>query len=177
MQSGKIKTKCEKEGCNVCPKVGPFCSKHRKVKKEKCDVLKVSEKVGLVDAKEKRSNFLLTINSNKNLIEKDAEHFGKVIRFLYHDGRVREFFHDILGHPLNIIEFKAEAPPLEIGSIQSKVHHHGVVQVVHKNILQLDFKKMRSFLRKVLGYESHFDCKLLGSDTDKAIKYSSKNSS
>ena len=64
------------------------------------------------------------------------------------------------GDENNIIEIQDD-PVIGIGKIYNRVHIHSLITIKHTTKIHLNFDKIRTFFSKLLGYNVHFDARVI----------------
>ena len=146
------------------------------------EVKKVKVKKEPKSVQLKHSNWLLTINSNKNMCNMNKEEYDSTLKSF--TAVVDEFFNKKItdfvilsgsklgikfGLPINdthenllkrITEAKVEYV-VEIGPESHKLHTHGMLCLSKKGLdTRLDYQKIRDHFEKELGYSIHFNAQL-----------------
>jgi len=104
------------------------------------------------------SRWFITINSNRVGIE-NIKPLKQAYEGFYKNIKKFLLFMDE-GNENNIIEI-SDDPVIGIGKIYSRVHIHSLITIKHTTKIHLNFDKIRLFFSKLLGYNVHFDARVI----------------
>lgn len=144
----------------------------------------------------KHSNWLITINSQKNMMNLSKEdydntfnHFSKVIDTFFNE-KISDFVilsgsktGEKFGLPITdtkekLMERIEEAKcqyVIEIGEQSFKLHSHGMICLAKRALdSKLDYIKIKSYLENALGYVIHFNAQLFRDSKKNLENYLSK---
>ena len=64
------------------------------------------------------------------------------------------------GNESDIIDIQDD-PVIRIGKVYSRIHIHSLITIKHTTKIHLNFDKIRTFSSKILGYNVHFDARVI----------------
>jgi hypothetical protein len=124
------------------------------------------------------SVFMITINTNKHLDEKNTQTFENSIKFWMATPKVYEYLVEKtpggVFDPNKIVKIKTKYS-IEVGKLQSKTHAHALIEVDHKMMLGVNLAKLRSFYKNLLGTNIHLDVKARGNNLKSWEEYMFKD--
>ena len=130
-----------------------------------------------------KSNFFLTINTQKGYpkhkrehLENDAEMVNELMQEMLNDlGSIVKFKDPTHTWSSQYIKSVNSNYACEVGEIYSKLHVHAAICVSHTSSIQLDRKKIEKLFEERLGITGiHIDIKILKSDVDNILEYINK---
>jgi hypothetical protein len=109
-----------------------------------------------------RSNWHLTINTNKTDVHSNLADFQKAIDYIFNDESIIEnWFQFSKGSFNDVISFEIGYPIIEIGTDTGYIHLHTYISIVHKANIKLNLTQIRSDFAKELGYTPYGFFKLV----------------
>ena len=113
------------------------------------------------DTQIKKSDFAITINSNKTvdgLTDYQSDIFHLLSEYLFDNSGIMDY---VVGvdcelNPADIISEYVDSS-FEVGSEYGKVHLHAILQIKHKTKIRIDIDALRGYINDALGYKCHLN--------------------
>lgn len=166
--------------CNSFANYDGYCGTHRPRKSTLADFIGEQKPIPQRQ-KNKKSVFLVTINSNKTLDsmnEQDRNNFKSITKTLFDDDGIFDYlvkrYGGVIPEPEVIVD-KFSDYNYEIGEEAGRLHMHGIVDVEHKSNILIDIARLRNYINEVMGYPVHVNVRVEKANSlRKFINYANK---